>query len=134
MQNSKLFLKVLLPTKVILQCEAIKIIAEGKNGSFCLLPQHIDFVSALVPGILAVTDVDGKEQFVAVDEGILVKCSGNVFISTVNAVISNSLEELNTIIRENFQHLNEKEKSVRSAVAKLEAGFIKTFINLKEHG
>ncbi|HBE49542.1 MAG TPA: F0F1 ATP synthase subunit epsilon, partial [Cyanobacteria bacterium UBA11369] len=45
-------LKVLLPTKILLEEEVSKITAEAANGSFCLLPRHIDFVTALVPGIL----------------------------------------------------------------------------------
>lgn len=134
MQNKKLSLKLLLPRKVILECEAAKIVAEGKNGSFCLLPQHIDFVSVLIPGILSVTDIHGQEFFAAVDEGILVKCNNEVFISTINAVVSHNLTELNSVIRDKFRRLDQKQKSVRSAVAKLEAGFIKTFISLKEHG
>jgi F-type H+-transporting ATPase subunit epsilon len=31
------------------------VIAEAQNGSFCLLPHHIDFVAALAPGLLAYT-------------------------------------------------------------------------------
>jgi F-type H+-transporting ATPase subunit epsilon len=46
-------LKILLPTEIILDKEVIKVVAEAENGYFCLLPRHVDFVSTLVPGILA---------------------------------------------------------------------------------
>ena len=49
-------LMVLLPTEVLIDEEARKITAEAQNGSFCLLPRHIDFVTALVPGILSFED------------------------------------------------------------------------------
>ncbi len=46
-------LKILLPTEIMLDEEVTKVTAEAGNGSFCLLPRHIDFVAALVPGLLS---------------------------------------------------------------------------------
>ncbi len=43
-------LKVLLPTEIFINEEVEKVVAEADNGYFCLLPRHVDFVSALVPG------------------------------------------------------------------------------------
>ena len=43
-------LKVWLPISVLLDETVTKIKAEAENGHFCLLPHHIDFVTALVPG------------------------------------------------------------------------------------
>ena len=60
-------LKILIPTKVLIDREVTKVIAEAENGHFCLLPHHIDFVAALVPGILSFTRATGEEIFVAVD-------------------------------------------------------------------
>ena len=45
-------LKVLLPTEIFINEEVEKVVAEADNGYFCLLPRHVDFVSALVPGLL----------------------------------------------------------------------------------
>jgi hypothetical protein len=42
--------------------------ADAHNGHFCL-PNHIDFVSALVPGLLIYEDLEGNGKLVAVDEG-----------------------------------------------------------------
>jgi F-type H+-transporting ATPase subunit epsilon len=44
-------LKILIPTKILVDCQVTKVIAEAENGHFCLLPHHVDFVAALVPGI-----------------------------------------------------------------------------------
>ena len=30
---------------------SVKLVAEAPNGAFCLLPRHVDFVAALVPGL-----------------------------------------------------------------------------------
>ena len=67
-------LKVLLPTKVLIDEPVAKVIAEAENGSFCLEERHIDFVAALVPGLLSFRTPHNEEVFVAVDEGTLVKC------------------------------------------------------------
>ena len=44
-------LKVLLPAKVAVDEEVTKVTAEAANGSFSLLPRHVDFIAALVPAI-----------------------------------------------------------------------------------
>ena len=40
-------LKVLLPTRVLVDEAVSKVVAEAENGSFGLLPRHVDFVAAL---------------------------------------------------------------------------------------
>jgi F-type H+-transporting ATPase subunit epsilon len=52
-------LKVLLPTEILIEREVTKIVAEAENGFFCILPRHVDFAAALVPGILAFTTLSG---------------------------------------------------------------------------
>jgi F-type H+-transporting ATPase subunit epsilon len=79
-------LKVLLPTEILVDEAVRKITAEAANGSFCLLPRHIDFVTALVPGLLSFeTQKEGQEVFVAVAEGVLVKSGEEVLVSVRNA-------------------------------------------------
>ncbi|ELS00780.1 alternate F1F0 ATPase, F1 subunit epsilon [Xenococcus sp. PCC 7305] len=123
-------LKVLIPTEVLIDREVTKVIAEAENGHFCLLPHHIDFVTALVPGILSFSTTTATEIFVAVDEGILVKCNRQVFVSTRNAIEGNSLETLKQTVAEQFQILDEKEKLTRSALAKFEASMMRRFKEL----
>ena len=80
-------LKILLPTKVLVDEEVHKVTAEAPNGAFCLLPKHVDFVAALSPGLLSYEKGEEKEVFVAVDEGVIVKAGWDVRISTRNAVM-----------------------------------------------
>jgi F-type H+-transporting ATPase subunit epsilon len=124
-------LKVLLPTEVAVDKEVSKVIAEAENGFFCLLPRHIDFVSALVPGILSFQS-EGKEHFLAVDQGILVKRGSRVLVSTRNAVQAPDLGELERTVEEKFRALDDQEKKARSAAAKLEADFVRRFLELQE--
>jgi len=120
-------LKVLLPNQIILDQPVTKIIAEAVNGSFCLLPRHIDLVTALTPGILSFTLPSGEEQFMAIDEGILIKCQQEVLVSTLNAVQSDNLETLKQAIENQFYILDEQEKATRSALTKFEANIIRHF-------
>ena len=123
-------LKILTPIAVLIDRPVSKVIAEAENGYFCLLPNHIDFVTALVPGILTFITATGTEIFVAVDEGILVKCGQEVLVSTRNAIEGNNLETLKQTVAQQFQMLDEKEKLTRSALAQFEANMMRHFKEL----
>ena len=123
-------LKILIPTEVLIDREVTKVIAEAENGHFCLLPYHIDFVAALVPGILSFTTEAEEEIFVAVNEGILVKRDREVLVSTRNAIEGKDLETLKQTVAEQFQILDEKEKLTRSAVAQFEVSMMRYFQEL----
>ena len=125
-----MILKVLLPKQVLLHEQVRKVVAEGQNGSFCLLPRHVDFVAALVPGLLAYETAVGQEAFLAIDEGILVKCGAEVLVSTRNAAQGADLGQLQVVIREQFVELDEREKQTRSALAKIEMDFVRRFMEL----
>lgn len=127
-------LKVLLPTEIFLDEEVDKVIAEGQNGSFCLLPAHIDFVTALVPGLLSFKANEGEEVFLAVDEGVLVKEGENVSVSTRNAVRGPNLGKLRKVIEEKYKVLDDREKTARSAMVKIEAGFVRRFLEIHGRG
>lgn len=118
-------LKVFLPMRIFLDQEVTKVTAEAVNGSFCLLPKHIDFVAALVPGIISFESEKG-EEYLAVDEGVLVKRASEVRVSTRRAVRSKDLGEMLQIVKQEFRTLDEREKKTRSVLAKLEADFAKS--------
>lgn len=126
-------LKVLIPNEVFLDRDVSKITAEAENGSFCLLPRHVDFVAALVPGILGYETPEGRERFVAIDEGTLVKCGCEVLVSTRSAVAGADLGALEQIVTEQFEVLDDRERMARSASARLEAGLVRRFMELDKH-
>jgi len=123
-------LKIMLPTRVLIDQDVTKVVAEAENGSFGILPKHIDFVTALVSGILSF-EYDNKEEFLAIDEGILVKWGSDVFVSTRNAVRSKDLGRLKQTVKEEFHILDEREKKSRSVIARLEADFAKRILELE---
>ena len=118
-------LKVVLPMRIFLDQEVTKVIAEAANGSFCLLPKHIDFVAALVPGIITFESEKG-EEYLATDEGVLVKRASEVKVSTRRAVRSKNLGEMKKIVTQEFRTLDEREKKTRSILIKLGADFAKS--------
>ncbi len=126
-------LRVFLPMKVLIDKEVTKVVAEAKNGSFGILPKHVDFVAALVPGILSFDSAEG-EEFLAIDEGVLVKCASDVRVSTRNAVQSRDLGKLKQTVEQDFRNLNERERKTRSILAKLEIDFAKRFSKMVEDG
>ena len=112
-----------------------KVTAEAGNGSFCLLPKHVDFVAALVPGLLSFeTEKEGEEVFLAVTEGVLVKSEQEVLVSVRNAVRGGDLGEMRQIVKDKFMVLDEKEKTARTAMARIEAGFVRRFLEVQKRG
>lgn len=122
-----------LPTETLIKREIAKIVAEAPNGFFCLLPRHIDFATAIVPGILSFETPDGEERLVAVDEGILLKQGPEVFVSTRNAIMGEALGNLEELVNREFEERNEREKNALKAINRLEAGFVRRFVDI-QHG
>ena len=124
-------LKILLPQGVEKDTEVLKISAEAENGHFTLLPRHIDFVSALTPGLCAYVTLDGREHFLALDEGILVKQGANVYISCARAITGDDLALLEAQVAAELKELDENEKKTRAVMARLEADTLRRFTRLK---
>jgi F-type H+-transporting ATPase subunit epsilon len=125
-------LKLLLPTDVLIDAPIKRLVADALDGSFGLLPRHIDFVTALDPGILLYEDDAGEEHYVGIDEAILVKCADDVLVSARNAVLGTDLASLRDTVRERYVELDESEKLARSALARLEVGVVRRFTELSE--
>jgi F-type H+-transporting ATPase subunit epsilon len=121
-------LKVLLPFKIFADKTGVsRIVAETRAGSFGLLPHRLDCVAALMPGILIYeTEADG-EVYVAVDEGVLVKTGPDVLVSVRRALGGTDLGQLRDSVEQEFLTLDAHEQNVRSAMAKLETGFLRRF-------
>ena len=88
-----MMLKILLPYQVFAEKKGVKrIVLETVNGSFGILPNRLDCVAALAPGIFTF-EVEGEDEtYVAVDEGVLIKQGAKVFVSVRNAIGGTDLE------------------------------------------
>lgn len=126
----KLKLKVLLPAEVFLDEEVEKVTAEAVNGFFTLLPRHVDFVAALVPGIFSYQDSGGAEHFLALDEGVLVKQGDQVFVSAARAIRGDDLGELQDTVESELKVLDDNDKKARTVMSRLEADTLRRFTRL----
>ena len=132
MTQALMHLKVLLPFQVFAEKHDVtRIVAETPGGSFGLLPRRLDCVAVLAPGILTYeTSVEG-EVCVAVDEGVLVKTGPSVLVSVRNAIGGADLGQLRAAVEREFLTLDDREKDVRSVLAKLESGFVRRFMEIR---
>ena len=119
-------LKVLLPFQVFAEKRRVsRIIAESHQGSFGILPHRLDCVAALAPGILIYQAETDAEAYIAVDEGVLVKAGAEVLVSVRNAIAGTDLGQLREAVQREFLDLDERERSVRSVLAKMEGDLMR---------
>ncbi|MET3495257.1 F0F1 ATP synthase subunit epsilon [Variovorax boronicumulans] len=127
-------LRVLLPFEVFAEQKGVtRIVVETAQGSFGLLPQRLDCVAALVPGILSFEAPDQGEVFLAVDEGVLVKTGPDVAITVRRALRGMDLAGLRDAVEQEFLTLDAQEEEMRTAMVRLETGFVRRFAMLREH-
>jgi F-type H+-transporting ATPase subunit epsilon len=121
-------LKILLPFMVFLVAKDIReIVIETSVGSYGILPQRLDGVAALVPGILTYKTGKGTPQYLAVDAGVLIKAGNQVLVSVRNAIGGANLGELGEKVKKDFSNQDAAEKKVKALTVKLESGFLYSF-------
>jgi len=127
-------LRILLPFEIFVEeTDVPRIVAHTCDGSFGLLPHRLDCVAALAPGILSYETKEGTTVYVAADEGVLVKTGPDVLVSVRHAIGGTDLGQLHEAVKRQFLMLDEQERNVRAAVAKMESGFIGRFVEF-QHG
>jgi F-type H+-transporting ATPase subunit epsilon len=124
-------LKVLLPAEIFLTEEVTKVVAEAENGFFCLMSQHVDFTTALVPSVFSFTTPNGEDHYCAVDIGTLVKKGAEILVSTRSAFRGAELGQLKEVVIAQFKEIDEREKKARTASARLEVDLLRRFMELR---
>jgi len=126
-------LKILLPYKVFTEIKNVKdIVAETSAGSYGLLAHRLDFAAAVVPGIFSYEAETGGMQYVAVDEGVMIKAGMQVLISVRNAVGGADLGKLHELVDKEFVNIDKTEKEARMVMAKIEGGLMQHLLKLGE--
>jgi F-type H+-transporting ATPase subunit epsilon len=119
-------LKILLPFEVFGEVTGVsEVIVDTSMGSLGLLPHRLDCVAALVPGILTYVANGNGPIYVAVDEGVMVKTGADVLVSVRHAVGGTDLSQLHDAVKREFLKIDEQERDVRAAVAKMEGGMVR---------
>ncbi len=121
-----------LPGRTLFEGTAKRLLAVADNGAFGMLPNHTDFVAALVPSVLILATPDGPELFFGIDEGVLVKTGHQVNIAIRRGVQGADLNTLNDTVQTAFIEVDEQERVARSALSRLEAGIVRRFGDLRK--
>jgi F-type H+-transporting ATPase subunit epsilon len=122
---------IMTPVETMEEKGVAEITAESSTGHFGMLPRHIDFITDLVPGMLCCRLLNGDEMCFAVDEGVLVKKSNEVYVSVRRAIKGGAVGTLKDAVVKKLGSLNEQEKKSRAILAKLEADFMRRFLEIK---
>lgn len=127
-------IKVIAPAKVVIALEVDKVVARSPDGYFCLLPHHVDFVSGLAPGILTYEDEGGRENSLAIDEGVLAKCGDEVLVATRNAIGGGGAREPQRGQVDQILDISEEEKMCREVISRLEAECTRQLMKEEDNG
>jgi F-type H+-transporting ATPase subunit epsilon len=120
--------KILLPHQVFAELTDVSsLVIDTPNGSFGILPNRLDCITPLEPGILSYQTNNQDNHYIAIDEGIFVKTGKQVMISVRRAIKGNTLDELKKTVELEFLNLDQEQQELRSVLAKLETGFLKQF-------
>jgi len=127
-----MLLTVLLPFRVYAEYRDVRrIVVETPAGACGLLPRRRDCVAPLRPGILTYQCLDGRDAYIAVDQGMLVKTGAQVVVSVRRAVAGDDLAALRAAVEREFLQLDQQERELRGALAKLEAGVLRRLAGLR---
>ena len=126
-------LTILLPYKVFMNItDVIRVVVDTNAGSYGFLPQRLDCVAVLVPGILTYETLTSGVHYLAIDEGVLIKTENKIQVSVRNAIGGANLGKLQETIEKEFKTINESERVARTAMTKLESEFIQGIKELKQ--
>jgi len=134
MTETSMHLTLITPVETVIDQRIRRLSARGGDGAFGLLPRHVDIAVPLVPGIVAYVDEGADEHFVAIDMGVLLKTGSSLRIVTRRAVAGDDLAGLEQLVEEEFLNLSDLERDARLALARLEAGVVRRFLELEDSG
>jgi F-type H+-transporting ATPase subunit epsilon len=120
-----------LPSATLYTGRAVHLAAVAPEGGFGMLPNHIDFVTALVPSVLSLRMADGSEEIFGLDEGLLVKKGCDVTVVARRGVRGKDLTSLQQTVEDSFVQMDEDERQARAALSRLEADMVRRFAELK---
>lgn len=127
-------LRIYTPEKLFLEKEILKITLNGKEGSFSILPKHVDYISSFDDCIMCYTDTSNKTSFLATNQGIITKIGRNIEISTFHVVVGNSLMELKNNINElskKSKDIANKNTEINENLKKMELSILKKIMEYK---
>ncbi|MFA3790142.1 F0F1 ATP synthase subunit epsilon [Aliiglaciecola sp. SL4] len=128
-----MLVKILLPNQIFLELKGVNsVVVETPEGSFGVLPNRLDCVTPVVPGILTYQLAANEHSYIAIDEGILIKTGKQLLISVRRAIVGGSLQKLHKTVEQEFLKADQEQLELRSVLAKLETTFLKQFSSISK--
>jgi F-type H+-transporting ATPase subunit epsilon len=84
-------LKVITPSKLVIDEEVDEVVAPGDSGEFGVLPGHVPFITTLMPGELTYK-INGVGTSMIIDSGIAEVSEDRVNVLTDNVSISEEID------------------------------------------
>ncbi|TNF21431.1 MAG: ATPase [Rhodobacteraceae bacterium] len=129
---SEMHVHLRLPSRSLFEGSAARLRGEAPDGGFGILPNHVDFVTALVPSVLLIAQPDGRERIFGIDEGLLVKKGQRVEVAVRRAVETDDLDAMRDTVGASFAELEDEERAARAALSRLEADMVRRFASLRK--
>jgi len=124
-------LRIVTPARVF-EREVVHIRLRDESGFFGVMKDHADFLTVLVPSLCYFRDARGREQFLAVDEGIFSVNGGLAVLTSREVFESEDAEKLVDIVDRTFLQRREAEMSLREMLGDMERSFMeKTLLLLR---
>ena len=80
--NNTFFLKIVTPTEVFFEGQAVSVVAPGALGYLGILQNHAPFITTVSKGNLTFRDPEGKTQTFKVEGGFLEVLNNRVLVLT----------------------------------------------------
>lgn len=114
-------LKILIPSSVFFEDTGIHhVVIDTTEGEYGILPNRLDFVAILEPGIMLYEKEGEEASYIAHDIGVAVKVGNRVTISTHNAIKEAELGKIKESLHEELKQSEESETHIRKVIADLE--------------
>ncbi|OQY99162.1 MAG: hypothetical protein B6D35_09985 [Candidatus Brocadia sp. UTAMX2] len=127
--NASFPLNIVTPAKIVKK-DITYIRLKDETGFFGILKGHANFLTVLAPSLVYYTDSNGKEIFLAIDEGLLSVREGTVTITSKEVFESDDAEKLAEIIDNTLAKRDKSEMAFREMFEGIERSFMEKTIKL----
>jgi F-type H+-transporting ATPase subunit epsilon len=130
MNTGALRLTIATPSQVWLDgVEVISLRAEDASGSFGIRTGHADFVTQLTSSVVRWTGQDNVPRYCAVSGGVLLVLGGaTVSIACREAIMGDSLEGLEAVVRRRHADADEAARRARVDLMRLHARAVRQIL------
>jgi F-type H+-transporting ATPase subunit epsilon len=123
-------LEIVTPEATVYSEEVEMVTLEGIEGQMGILPEHVRLMTQLVPGEMIVRK-DGRDDFLAVGEGLVEVTGDRVAIVTDMAVRAENIDEAKVEEARQRAEARLREKLSTAEVASVNASLARTMAQLR---